>query len=152
MASAATNQQFPKPALYFGLTLICVTLVCTLIGRFTDFGTLHLPRAEARESRALHFADAADGSVVITQSPDGSLVTVLAPGTNGFIRGLVRGLARDRKLRQLGPEQPFLLTRRTDGRLVISDPQTGREVELGAFGPTNYEAFAQLMHAGEKTK
>ncbi len=151
MATAAT-QQFPKPALYFGVTMICIALCCALIGRFTNFGTLHLPQAEARESRALHFADAADGSVVVTQSPEGGLVTVLAPGTNGFIRGLVRGLARDRKLRQLGPEQPYLLTRRTDGRLLIADPLTGREVELGAFGPTNYEAFAQLMHAGETAK
>ena len=71
---------------------------------------------------------------------------MLPPGTNGFIRGVLRGLARDRKLQRIGTEPPFRLTRWVDGRLSLDDPATGRRIELGAFGPTNAAAFAGLLY------
>jgi len=79
----------------------------------------------------------------------GDVVEVLEPGTNGFVRGVLRGLARDRKLRGIGPQPPFELTRWTDGRLSLTDTATGREIELDAFGPTNVGAFARLLTAAE---
>jgi putative photosynthetic complex assembly protein len=41
-----------------------------------------------------------------------------------------------------------MLTRWADGRISLEDPETGRVIELDAFGPTNGEAFAQLLTAG----
>ena len=72
-------------------------------------------------------------------------VTVLAPGSNGFIRGVLRGLVRERKRRGIGAETPFRLSYLTDGRLLLADPATGRVIDLGAFGPTNTAAFARLL-------
>ena len=41
--------------------------------------------------------------------------------------------------------QPFRLTRFADGGLELSDPSTGRVVNLGAFGPSNFAAFIRLL-------
>jgi putative photosynthetic complex assembly protein len=70
---------------------------------------------------------------------------VFAPGTNGFVRGALRGLVRERKRRLIGPETPFLLVRRGDGRLQLEDRATGAVVDLAAFGPSNIEPFRRLM-------
>ncbi|MGI4875884.1 MAG: photosynthetic complex assembly protein PuhC, partial [Janthinobacterium lividum] len=71
---------------------------------------------------------------------------VLPHGTNnGFIRGVLRGMARDRLMRGVGKAPPFRLTLFGDGALTLFDPSTGRNVELGSFGPTNKQSFADLL-------
>jgi putative photosynthetic complex assembly protein len=101
------------------------------------------------ESRELRFEDRDDGAVAVYEAADGATVDVLAPGTNGFVRGVMRGLARERKRQEIGQQPPFRLTRWADGRLTLDDTATGRRIELAAFGPTNTGAFARLLHAGE---
>jgi putative photosynthetic complex assembly protein len=73
-------------------------------------------------------------------------------GTNGFVRGVLRGLARERRLNDVGAQPPFQLTRWSDGRLSLDDPATGRRIDLVAFGPTNAGAFAQLLTAPDPTR
>ena len=68
-------------------------------------------------------------------------------GANGFLRGTLRGLARERKRQGVGAEQPFRLIGRADGRLTLEDPATGRRVDLESFGPTNAAVFAQMLMA-----
>ena len=81
------------------------------------------------------------------------VIDTVAPGTNGFLRGTMRGLARERKRQGIGPELPFRLIGRADGRLTLEDPGTGRRVDLESFGPTNAAVFAQLMaSAGALTR
>jgi putative photosynthetic complex assembly protein len=75
-------------------------------------------------------------------------VRELEPGTNGFIRATLRGLARLRRIGDLGPEQPFRVTRWSDGRLTLVDMATGRVVDLPAFGQAQVEAFQSLLDAG----
>ena len=59
-----------------------------------------------------------------TRKPGGTIDTVT--GQSGFVRGTLRGLARERKRMGLGAEQPFVLMGRADGRLTLKDPATGR--------------------------
>jgi putative photosynthetic complex assembly protein len=66
------------------------------------------------------------------------------------MRGTLRGLARDRRMRDLGPEAPFRLVSWTDGRLTLDDTATGRRLDLLAFGQTQAEAFARLLPTGER--
>ncbi len=76
----------------------------------------------------------------------GTTAAVLPHGVNnGFIRGVLRGMARDRKLRDIGPAAPFTLTLFSDDALTLADPATGRSIELGSFGPTNRQSFADLL-------
>lgn len=103
-----------------------------------------------RSERSFHAADRADGAVVITDAATGREVLVVAPGEDGFIRGTLRGLARDRRMRDLGPEAPFRLVAWSDGRLTLDDPATGRRLDLLAFGQTQAEAFARLLPDGAR--
>ena len=64
------------------------------------------------------------------------------PETNGFLRGTMRGLARQRVRQDADRDIPFRLTEWADGRLTLEDPTTGRMVEMEAFGSTNEDAFA----------
>ena len=72
---------------------------------------------------------------------------MVAPGTNGFLRGVLRGLAQERLRQDAGAATPFVLTRWSDGRLSLTDPVTGRSVYLEAFGPSNVALFAALLAA-----
>ena len=63
------------------------------------------------------------------------------------IRGLMRGLARERRMHGIGAEPPFRLTRYTDTQLTLTDTATGRVIELSGFGATNTATFAALLEA-----
>jgi len=96
-------------------------------------------------SRDIAVTDGADGSVILVDAATGASVDTLEPGTSGFVRATLRGLARERKLGGAGPEAPFRLTHWRDGHLTLDDLATGRRIDLGAFGITNAQAFARLM-------
>ncbi|WP_374942213.1 photosynthetic complex assembly protein PuhC [Sphingomonas sp.] len=102
-------------------------------------------------SRDLRFLDRADGAVVIQDARTGAVASVIRPGEKtGFIRGVMRGLARERHQRGLGAATPFNLTLWRDGELSLTDLATGRSIELTAFGTTNRATFAALL-GPEKT-
>ena len=63
-------------------------------------------------------------------------------GEQGVLRGALRGLARERKRRDLGSAQPFVLISHADGRLTLVDPATGQRIDLESFGPA--EAIPEL--------
>jgi putative photosynthetic complex assembly protein len=143
MSGLAAERVVPRAAIVGAGVLVLLTMVAAGTARWTGVGTTQLPPAAEAAAIALSFADRPDGAVEILAEGER---TVLDPGTNGFIRGVLRGLARDRKMRGIGAETPFRLVRRVDGRLMLEDPATGRALDLGAFGTTNADAFARLMH------
>ena len=67
------------------------------------------------------------------------------PGTGGFIRSTVRSLVHIRRSKGITERTPFTLTRWDDGSLTLSDPATGRALELGGFGDDNRAVFAALL-------
>jgi len=142
---------FPRGALLGAGGLVMMAIVAAMVGRLTGIGASHMPNDTALESRDLHFSDRSDGAVVISEAGSGRIVDVAPPGTNGFLRSTLRGLARDRKRQDLGAEAAFRLTRWADGRLSLQDEATGRSIDLGAFGPTNAAVFAHLMTARSAT-
>ncbi len=127
-------------ALLLGFAILAATG-----SRLTDIGTTGLPPAEALMSRDFYFRDMPDGSLAVTAAADERVVEMLAPGSGGFVRGVMRGLNRERKLRGIGPEPSFRLTRWRDGGLSLSDSATGVRIDLEPFGPSNSAAFARLL-------
>ncbi|NBY13545.1 MAG: photosynthetic complex assembly protein PuhC [Betaproteobacteria bacterium] len=96
------------------------------------------------QQRLILVHDRADGSIVVkdaqTDEPLPSIV-----GEAGFARSVLRSLAQSRLRQGGGPQAPFLLSRGEDGSLHISDPQTGRDIDLTALGPTNAGVFAVYL-------
>jgi putative photosynthetic complex assembly protein len=146
MAPAKGDRRFPRGALTGAGLLVCLALVATIFARLTGVGTTYAPDATPMQSRELSFADRQDGAVTVTDAASGRLIDVLAPGTNGFVRGVMRGLARKRRREDVGSAPPFVLTRWSDGRLSLEDASTHERIELIAFGQTNVTAFARFLN------
>jgi putative photosynthetic complex assembly protein len=111
---------------------------------------IRTPDAPAVQTRLLRFEDRPDGSVAVIDARTGHQVHAVT-GEAGFVRGTLRGLARERKRAGGGPEQPFELIARADGRFTLQDPVTGRRVDLDSFGPMNASGFVELLRAGQPT-
>jgi len=95
--------------------------------------------------RLLHFADTPAGEVLITDARSGAEVARIGQEGSGFIRGVMRGLARERRMHGLDATQPFRLTLWQDTAVTLVDPTTGRILELNGFGSTNRAAFLKLL-------
>jgi len=150
MSTAEHAQEVPRGALIGALALILATVAIASLGRMTNVAaraSASAPPAPV-ESLDARFEDASDGSIVVIDARDGHEVTTITPGSENFVRGVLRGMFRSRKLESIGHAAPFKLAREADGRLTLSDPQTGRTVDLDSFGPTNTAAFARLLAAG----
>jgi putative photosynthetic complex assembly protein len=102
-------------------------------------------RVSASQQRALRFADRDDGAVVVSDAESGATVSVIGYGEGGFVRATLRRLARQRLARGIGSEEPFLLTRWSNGALSLSDPETGASAELYGFGADHVRAFAVML-------
>lgn len=133
------------PVVAFGGALLLVLVVGAYNTLLRDRDSHPSEWAELVESRNLRFFDREDGAVVIVDDRLGTKIAVLEPGTHGFVRGVMRGMARERRSKLVGTEPPYRLARWSDGRLTLDDPHTGRWVELVAFGPDNFRAFAMLL-------
>lgn len=144
MSSHVHHETVPRGALLGAGALVVGTVVLAALARLTGVGTVHVPPSAPVASLDLRFTDEADGSVGVWNAAGGRAGS-FAPGTNGFARGVLRGLARERHRESIGTAPPFRLTRWADGRLTLDDPATRRHVDLDVFGPTNVAAFARLI-------
>ncbi len=146
MSDPFGNRPFPRGALLAAGALVAVVFIAAASGRLTGVGVVATPAAPPAYSRELRFEDRDDGAVVVIDPADGAVVDVLAPGTNGFVRGVLRGMARERRSMGIGAGPPFRLERSANGLLTLVDPAVGRRISLDPFGPTNAGAFARLLH------
>jgi putative photosynthetic complex assembly protein len=140
-----TNLRFPRAPLFALGALVLGSVVAVSAVRLTGVGAVHVPDAPSVAVREFRFEDRPDGSIAVLDASGRRLVDTVAPGTNGFLRGTMRGLARERKRAGVAPELPFRMIGRADGKLTLEDPGTGRRVDLGSFGPTNAGVFAHIM-------
>jgi putative photosynthetic complex assembly protein len=130
------------PLLAIGVVLI-VALLAVAAVRLSGM-SIRQPDAAAAVTRSLQFADRPDGGIDVIDAASGHRIDVIT-GESGFVRGTLRGLARERRRSNIGAEPPFELIGRTDGRLTLADPSTGQRVDLESFGPTNAAAFSRLL-------
>ena len=147
MSASHHNQAFPRATLWAATSLVVVSLLGAALAHLTNTGRSAMATTSAVEVRNLRFEDRPEGTIAIFRDGERQLADVIPAGGNGFVRGVLRGLARER-VRQHGVvSAPFRLTRWADGRLSVGDPSTGRSVDVAAFGPDNYGAFARIFTA-----
>ena len=145
MHDQQNNRPFPRGALIGAAALIGFSLLAVTLARVAGLGPVAEPMAPVVQSREVRFADRADGAVLVYDSQGDQVVDLVPPGSGGFVRGVLRALARERRLQGDGASTPFRLSRLADGRLTLEDLATGRLIDLTAFGHSNAGAFAQLL-------
>lgn len=148
------EQTIPRHAVAAATILVATALALTTLVKVGVLSREAVP-AEARSEahvapaqvRMLSFTDRADGAVVVRDTTTGETVRVLLDGVpgNGFVRGVMRGMARERHMKGIGMAPPFTLTLWRNGTLSLDDKATGRSIELGSFGPDNRTAFAVML-------
>ena len=142
----------PWPAWLLGL-LVSGILLGTAALRLSGANITEAPAA-VQWQRSLNFEDRPNGDIAVLDAVTHQLVASFQ-GEQGFVRGTLRALARERKQRGITAEPPFELSGHVDGRLTLRDPSTGAQIALESFGPTNAALFARLRQAaplpGDKT-
>ncbi|MEM8694709.1 MAG: photosynthetic complex assembly protein PuhC [Pseudomonadota bacterium] len=156
MSHAHEDPTVPKGALVMAAVLIALALALTAATRLGFVPQAASPVAERSAAnvalvseRTLYFSDRADGAVVIGDAATGEQIAIYGDEGAGFIRGVMRGLARERRMNGIGQQPPFALALWQDGSLSLTDSATGRVIELGAFGPDNRAIFMQLFENGD---
>ena len=147
MSDTLIQRRMPNAALAAAAALVILSFGVITTSRVSGVGKVHAAEPVAVQSRVLRFEDRPNGAIAVSDVTQKSLVGVIEPGTYGFVRVALRGMARDRFREGIGGDQPFVLARASDGRLILDDPTTGRNINLGAFGKVNAQAFARLLDA-----
>ena len=142
------KQGLSRPMAWIGVVLLAV-LVAVGLARWSGLDP-RTPDAPVQWQRSLHFADSPGGDVTV-QDADTRETVARFSGEQGFLRSTLRALARERHRENIGPQAPFVLVGRTDGRLTLLDPSTGQRIDLEAFGPSNAAVFASLRLTGPAT-
>lgn len=151
--NAMPDIRVPRGPLLGALAVVLVAASAAVAGRVYGFGATHegadaqAAGATALERRVLRFGDAPDGAVLVYDAPTNVLALRLAPGGDGFLRGALRAMTRERMLAHVGQGPPFVLTRWSDGRLTLDDSATHMHIAVTSFGPTQVASFEQLMAA-----
>ncbi len=136
------------------LAKVCISLLVLLVVAIFIYRELGLHKqptdnSEVIASRNLHFYDTAKGQILITDE-NGMEISVVG-GEGGFMRAVLRSLAKERIAKGVGPEKPFKLQANQNGIVTITDPVTGSKVDVSSFGKTNSEIFTILLPSLENT-
>jgi len=133
-----------KPLIALG-ALVAFAMLVVVVARVTGYTPPPPERGEVVASRDLRFADRPDGVVEVYDANSDQLLASLEAGSENFIRGVLRSLARERRSHSISAQLPFRITRHSGGLLTLEDTATGRQIDLQAFGQTNVASFARLL-------
>jgi putative photosynthetic complex assembly protein len=143
--SAPLGTGTPWPIWVIGAVL-ATTLTVVAWQRHNSGGVIAQDMPAVAWKQTLRFEDRPNGDVAAIDAASGREVARFQ-GEQGFVRGSLRALARERAARKLGPEAPFELVGHVDGRVTLRDTATGERINLESFGPTNAAVFSQLRWA-----
>lgn len=139
----------PRWALLFALGLIALATMSALVtptGKQTATQQAALP--PPTETLLFRLEDGTAGEVRVLQAGSNRVLAVMKSGTNGFFRTVMRSLAQERLRNGHDRTLPFRLSWWAKGRrLAVTDPATGKTVNLLAFGVANAKTFARLLTA-----
>jgi len=144
---STSDRPFPLFPLVGAGSLILISLLSVAWVRwFAEPDMGQVTHASVLQAKSLHFQDQPEGEVAVLDADSGELIALLGVGEHGFIRSTLRGLARARKARGMGPETPFILERMSNGQLILVDPVTDQRIDLWAFGEVNARSFEEFLN------
>jgi putative photosynthetic complex assembly protein len=137
---------FPRAPLFGAAAAIAIILAAVAFARLSNVPLSPPDKPGALvQSRLLSFSDMGNGGVKVSDAATGEAVAIIAPGTNGFLRGVLRGVGRSRKQDGGNMTDPFRLERWENGHLTLADPVNGAKIDFAAFGPANAKVFEAFL-------
>lgn len=139
------REMIPTVLLRAMLILALSALALTTYAVVTDRPLVGQPLpAPVTQSREIVFDGTKTGEVAILAT-DGTVLVAKDHPESGFHSVIWRAFSRQRMQAGLPTDTPVLLEAHANGRLALTDPETGWSVELASFGAANRDAFAVLM-------
>ncbi len=105
------------------------------------------PTSPSISSAQLLFIDGHKGRIDVLEAQTHTPLVAFESGQGSFLRGILRSLVRERRVRDIDPGGAFQLALLENGSLVISDPETGYWMALEAFGVDNRRVFAEILQS-----
>lgn len=125
--------------------LVVFTVIVTAFAAWTGTGKRYAPSAEIVSAAELRFEDRTDGVVAVLDGETGAEIAIYGIDEGVFVRSVMRGIARQRRLRGDLSQGPVRLSQHANGELWLSDPAHEIHIYLGAFGRDNHRAWTQLL-------
>lgn len=155
--AVAKSSFLPITKMHFQGMLLVMAISLAYVTYETQFVKSAAPEViSVKRSAQLVFKDGQNGEIVIeVVKREGEKINIIKEmsleGEQGFLRGILRAMARERIKRQLSPAVPFELKIDQEDHLSLNDPLTKSAINLDAFGPDNVGVFIQIMDVVEKT-
>ncbi|WP_296804823.1 photosynthetic complex assembly protein PuhC [Thiocapsa sp.] len=141
------DRPFPRSMLIAVASLIGFTILAVAVARLTGFDPSQAPVSPEVAVRDLSFVEVGQGDLAVYDAESGVLLETLPPGEDGFIRGVLRTLERERRMHSVALDGPYRLSLRENGRFTLEDQTTDFFIDLRAFGPTNEAAVGRFLSA-----
>ncbi len=142
------NDYFPQTKISHSIKAFIACILLSLFGFFMNKLFIEknneISNSQINQVKVLKFEDRRDGGVTVIDAANNEIIDVVQ-GEAGFVRGILRTVARERRIRGLGKDEPVNLMSFKDGRLVLLDPLTNTKIELESFGSTNVESFKVFL-------
>ncbi len=139
--------QNPESTASFKAPIICLMII--LFGFVLDHLFLNERYQESdlrpAQVKILKFEDQEDGGVTVIDANTNQVIDVVQ-GEAGFVRGILRTIARERRIRGIGKDAPIRLISYSDGRLILQDTTTNTNIELESFGSNNVQNFRAFLN------
>ena len=124
--------------------MITISLLVGLIGQGNGEPPTR-PTAEVTNELLIGFRDSPDGYVTVTLGNTERELVTFKSGEGFFVRGAVRTLVHERKIRNIESQSSFKLEKLQNGSLLLTDPITGYWLALDAFGRDNVGVFQNIL-------
>jgi putative photosynthetic complex assembly protein len=139
------DRPFPRGMLIAVASLIAFTILAVAIARLTGFDPRQEPLSPEVAVRDLRFVEVDQGDLAVYDAATGELLETLPPTQDGFIRGVLRVLERERRMHGVELDGPYRVSLRENGRFALEDQATDFFIDLRAFGPTNEAAVGRFL-------
>lgn len=145
MSNAIDERRFPLSMLLSAASMVAVAIVAATTAQLTGLGATHIDASPPTKVRDLLFTELSGGAIGVADPVTKQQIEVIPAGKDGFIGVVVHGFARERFIAGRRADAPLRLVLATSGRARIEDPETGKIVSVGAFGPDNARAFNRFF-------
>lgn len=142
---ALRREQVSKRAILAAGCLVLFALASVTAARLTGYKWEWRPEGTIVATRSISFEQAANGVVSVRDAKSGAVLGSYPFNENAFMRTVMLSFRHERA--RTGGEQllPYTIEQWNDGRVTVSDPVSGRSIEMAAFGRHQVETFAALL-------